>query len=103
MPLYVSLGKATMQGVQKIREVGQRYEANRRMYEGMGVKLVGLYALMGEYDYLSIVEAPDNETALKAAVAVSSRGNSTWVTMPAVPIEQFSQLVGDIGETTHQG
>lgn len=98
MPLYVSLGKATMQGVQKIREVGKRYEANRKMYDGMGVKLVALYALMGEYDYLSIVEAPDNETAMKAAVAVSSRGNSTWVTLPAIPIEEFSQLVSDMGE-----
>jgi len=96
MPIYVSLGKTTMQGVQKIREVSQRYDANRKMYEEMGVKIVQVYALMGEYDYLSIVEAPDNETAMKAAVAVASRGNSTWVTMPAISIEEFGQLVSDL-------
>ena len=47
------------------------------------------YALMGQYDFLNIIEAPDEETMAKAAIMLASRGTMRTTTLPAIPVEQL--------------
>lgn len=97
MPLYVALGKATAVGAADLRGTAERYSENRRALEANGARVVSGYAVLGHYDFLFIIEAPDNETAMKLSALTASRGTSLYETMPIVPIEQFFGLVRDMG------
>jgi uncharacterized protein with GYD domain len=97
MPLYCALGKATPVGAADLRGTAERYGENRRALEAHGAKIVAGYACMGAYDFLFIIDAPDNETAMLLSTVTASRGTSQYETMPIVPIEQFFEMVANIG------
>jgi uncharacterized protein with GYD domain len=97
MPLYCALGRATPIGAADLRGTAERYEQNRRALEAYGAKVVAGYACLGHYDFLFIIDAPDNATAMRLSALTASRGTSQYETMPIIPIEQFFELVGDIG------
>jgi uncharacterized protein with GYD domain len=82
-------GAATLhEAPERLREVNAEVEA-------LGVKVVEQYALLGQYDFLNIIEAPDDVTVTRLAITLSSRGTMKTVTMPAVPVEEFiSRLQG---------
>ena len=52
---YVTLYKLTDQGIKEIKSAPQRIEANKKALDAVGGKMIGLYATMGEYDYVSVV------------------------------------------------
>ncbi len=97
MPLYCALGRATPVGAADLRGTAERFEQNKRALEVHGAKIIASYACLGEYDFLTIFEAPDNETAMRLSAVTASRGTSQYVTMPIVPIEEFFSIVSDIG------
>jgi uncharacterized protein with GYD domain len=55
----------------------------------MGVKVIDQYALLGDYDFLNIVEAPDHDTMARMAISLAARGTLKTRTMPAIPIDEF--------------
>jgi uncharacterized protein with GYD domain len=57
--------------------------------EAMGAKILSQYVVLGNYDFLNVVEAKDNETIAKISVELGSRGTIQINTLPAIPIEQF--------------
>ena len=57
--------------------------------EALGLKVHAQYALMGQYDFLNILEAPDEETMAKAAIMLASRGTMRTTTLPAIPVDQL--------------
>ncbi|HSL92811.1 MAG TPA: GYD domain-containing protein, partial [Candidatus Limnocylindrales bacterium] len=57
--------------------------------EGMGAKVLGQYAVLGMYDFVNVVEAPNNETMAKISVGLGARGTIQIMTLPAMPIDQF--------------
>ena len=59
----------------------------------MGVEIIAQYAVLGPYDYISIVEAPDNETIAHLSVDLGSRGTVQIMTLPAIPLERFGQAL----------
>lgn len=97
MPLYCALGKTTPIGSADPRGTAERYEQNRRALEAFGARIVAGYACLGHYDFLFIIDAPDNETAMRLSALTASRGTSQYETMPIVPIEDFFSMVSDIG------
>jgi uncharacterized protein with GYD domain len=56
----------------------------------MGARVIGQYAVLGAYDFVSIVEAPNNETMARISVELGSRGMVQIMTRPATPIEDFT-------------
>ncbi len=89
MSTYIILSNLTDEGAQTIKNnPGRIKEVNKEM-EGLGVKLISQYALLGPYDFLSLVEAPDNETIARVAAELSSRGGVKVMTMAAIPIDDF--------------
>jgi len=97
MPLFCALGKTTPVGSADLQGTAERYSQNRRALEAHGARIIAGYACLGQYDFLFILEAPDNETALRLSALTASRGTSQYETMPIVPIERFFEMVGDIG------
>jgi uncharacterized protein with GYD domain len=67
-------------------------EVNKEV-EAMGVKILKQYALLGSYDFINIVEAPNNETVMKMSVEIGSRGSVHLMTLPALPVEEFIKKI----------
>ena len=86
---YVMLSSLSESGRKVIRErPGWIRKVNREL-EGKGVKVLAQYALLGPYDFVTIVEAPDNETVSAVSIELGARGSVHMMTMPAIPLDRF--------------
>jgi uncharacterized protein with GYD domain len=89
MPTYVLLSSLTDQGRKTIRARPSRIKQVNKEIENMGAKVVAQYALLGPYDFVNVIEAKDNKAIAKISVELGSRGSVQFLTMPAIPIEEF--------------
>ncbi|HID18516.1 TPA: GYD domain-containing protein [Candidatus Bathyarchaeota archaeon] len=91
MPIYVMLTTLTSEGRKTLKDRPERlFEVNKEV-EAMGVKILAQYAVLGPYDFVNILEAPDNETISRVAVELGSRGTLQTLTLTAIPAEQLVQ------------
>jgi uncharacterized protein with GYD domain len=93
MPHYLILSTLTDEGRRTLKQKPERILEVNREIEAMGVKIHKQYALLGQFDFANLVEAPDNETIMKMSVEIGSRGSVQLVTLPALPIEEFVRKV----------
>lgn len=93
MPTYIILMKFTDQGIKTVKEAPQRIEAATKGLEAMGGKLIGLYVTMGEYDYVSIGEAPNDDVVMTFLLGLGAAGNVRTTTLKAFTKEEFVELV----------
>ena len=89
MPIYLMLTTLTDQGRKTIRENPDRIREVNKEVELMGVKVLHQYALLGQYDFVNIIEAPSDVIAAKLAINLSSRGTVQTLTLTAMPIEDL--------------
>lgn len=89
MSTYIILSNLTDEGARTIKNNPGRIQEVNKELEELGVKLISQYALLGPYDFISVVEAPDNETIAQVAGELSSRGSVKVMTMAAIPIDDF--------------
>jgi uncharacterized protein with GYD domain len=90
MPTYVLMSTLTDEGRKTVKERPDRIREVNRELEGMGARVLSQYAVLGAYDFVSIVEAPNNETIARISVELGSRGTVQIMTLPAIPIEDFT-------------
>ncbi len=93
MAIFVALGNATDDGIRNLEAMGIRHKRAVERAEKHGAKVIGSYALLGQYDYLVILEAPDIKTAAKVLTKEAQRGNVRYQTMAALPMEEFAELL----------
>ena len=89
MPYYLMLTNLTDEGRRTIKVHPRRMQEVTEEVEGMGVKVLAQYALLGQYDFCNILEAPDDETISRVAVELSARGTLQTLTMSAIPLSDF--------------
>lgn len=89
MAIYVMLTTLTDEGRKTIKENPQRIKAVNKEVEAIGVKILAQYALLGPYDFVNILEAPDNKAISKVAIELGSRGTLQTMTMAAMTIDEF--------------
>jgi uncharacterized protein with GYD domain len=89
MPYYVMLTNLTDDGRKTIKVYPRRIQEVTEEVEGKGVKVLAQYALLGQYDFCNILEAPDDETISRVAVELSARGTLQTLTMSAIPLSDF--------------
>ena len=89
MPTYAMLSTLGPDGWATLRENPERLRQVNDEVESLGLKVVGQYALMGEFDFLNILEAPDESSMARAAVMLAARGTLKTRTLQAIPIEEF--------------
>lgn len=89
MAYYIVLSTLTDEGRKTLKEKPERIIEVNKEIEKMGVKVVKQYAVLGPYDFVNIVEAPDNMTVMKTSVELGSRGSVQLLTLAAVPVEDF--------------
>ena len=93
MPKYVMLSTLGPDGAARLREDPQRLKAVNAELEDMGVKVLEQYALLGQFDFLNILEAPDEATMAKVATMLGARGTLKTLTLTAIPIDEFVALL----------
>lgn len=86
---YIFLVKLTNQGMTGIKGVGKRYDAFKKLVESKGGKLVAEYATFGPYDYVIVLDLPNDQAALEVSVGTGSKGNVTIETCRAFPFSEF--------------
>ncbi len=89
MPIYVLLSRLTDEGCETIKKNPERIKEVNKEVEEMGGKVLSQYAILGPYDFINIVEAPDNETISKISLELASRGSVRIKTLPAVDLDSF--------------
>ncbi len=89
MATYIMLSTLTDEGAKTIRENPDRIKEVNQEIEALGVKVVSQYATLGPYDFVNIVEAPDNPTIARVSAELSSRGSIRLQTLAAIPIDDF--------------
>tara|TARA_B100000700_G_scaffold4277_1_gene4881 strand:+ start:3706 stop:3930 length:225 start_codon:yes stop_codon:yes gene_type:complete len=57
--------------------------------ESMGIKILSQYATLGPFDFVNVVEAPDNDSISKLSIELTSRGTIQITTLPAINIDTF--------------
>jgi uncharacterized protein with GYD domain len=97
MPAYVSLINWTDQGVKNFRDTVRRAEDFRKAVEQAGGRVRELLWTVGEYDIVSVMEAPDDETATALLLQVSSLGNVRTKTMKAFNADEMNAIIGRTG------
>ena len=89
MPIYVMLTKLTNEGRKSVMNYPQRvFEVNKEVEE-MGAKLIAQYALLGEYDFVNILEAPSSEVISRVSAQLGSRGTLEPMTMAAITMQDY--------------
>jgi uncharacterized protein with GYD domain len=89
MPYYILLSNLTDEGWKTVREKPERIKEVNRELEAFGVRVIRQYAVLGPYDFVNLVEAPDNETIAKVSIELGFRGTIKILSIPAIPIDEF--------------
>ena len=89
MAIYIMLTTLTSEGRRTIKENPRRIKEVNKEVEAMGVKILAQYALLGPYDFINILEAPDSKTVSKVAIELGSRGTLETMTMAAMTLDDF--------------
>ncbi len=94
MPMYLMLSTVGPEGMATLRENPQRLREVNGEVEAMGVRVVSQWALLGPYDFATILDAPDEKTVARVAVTLGARGTLKTKTLTAIPIDEFIDAVG---------
>ena len=94
---YIMFSKLTERGRDRVRTHPERILEVNHEVELRGCHVVAQYAMMGDYDFVTIIEAPDNGEMSRIAIELGARGTIDTTTYTAIPIEEFIEImrVGD--------
>lgn len=95
MPHYVTLVRWTDKGVQEVMDAPERFAGVIRMVENLGGK-IEIYSTMGEYDFVAIAEAPNDDVAMQAALQLESDGNARTTTMKAWTLDEAAKIIAKV-------
>jgi uncharacterized protein with GYD domain len=95
MATFLMLSTLGPEGMATLRQNPRRVMQVNSEVEAMGARVVAQWATLGEYDFATVIEAPDEKTVVRVAVALGARGTLKKKTMPAVPVEQFVALLSE--------
>lgn len=89
MAIYVALSTLTDEGRKTLKNRPERIKEVNKEIEAMGIRVLGQYAVLGPYDFMTLLDAPNNETVLKMSVELGSRGTVQLITLPALSVDEF--------------
>ncbi|MBV8821879.1 MAG: GYD domain-containing protein [Chloroflexi bacterium] len=92
MPTYISLVNLTEQGAREAKNAPERLRVFDEALREAGGRLVNFYLVMGQFDYIVITEAPDDETAARLILSTIAQGSLRTQTMRAFPRDEFEHI-----------
>ena len=94
MPKYIMLSKLSEQGLQTLRANPERLKAVNADVEELGAKVLHQWFVLGPYDFINIVEAPDAKTIARVGIAISARGSANLESYEAIEVDDLVTLLG---------
>jgi len=89
MATYILLSSLTDEGAETLKYKPDRLKEVNDELKALGAEVKQQFAVLGPYDFVNIVEAPDNETIARVSIEMASRGSIRILTLPAIPIDTF--------------
>jgi len=93
MPIYILLSSLSTQGVQTLKANPDRLREVNRDVEELGARVLHQWATLGEFEFVSVVEAPDPASVARVSVALGARGSTRIATLPALTVDEFIQTL----------
>jgi len=89
LPTYIMVSTLTPEGVQTIKNNPTRNREDNREIEQQGATVKAQWAVLGQFDFVNVVEAPDEKTIARVSLELASRGTAKYETLVAIPIDDF--------------
>jgi len=96
MPTYITLGKWTQQGIEKVKESPARLDGFKQLVKSAGGEVKGFYMVTGQYDIVVISEAPNDEAMAKVALATASKGGVKTETVRAFAEDEYRKIIAGL-------
>ena len=89
MPTYIMVSTLTPEGVKTVKENPGRIREVNREVEQLGATVRAQWAVLGRYDFINVIEAPDDRTMARISLELASRGTAKYESLAAIPVEGF--------------
>jgi uncharacterized protein with GYD domain len=89
MPTFVMLSTLTPEGVQTLKNNPQRIREVNKEVEQLGATVKAQWAVLGRFDFVNIIEAPDETTMARLSLELGSRGTARYESLVAIPVDDF--------------
>jgi uncharacterized protein with GYD domain len=96
MPTYISLAQYSHQGIQNVKQSPVRLEEAKQAFRKAGAEMKAFYLTMGQYDFITIIEAPSDEIMARIALALGGQGNVRTETMRAFTEDEYRKVIGGL-------
>jgi uncharacterized protein with GYD domain len=96
MSTYIILGNFTQKGIEKIKDAPSRLDAIKQAARAAGGEIKAFYLVMGQYDFVSIAEAPDDQSFARVLLAAASQGTFRSETLRAIPENEYRSIVASL-------
>jgi uncharacterized protein with GYD domain len=95
MPTFMMLSILGPEGFATVRDNPARIREVNDEVEAMGATVLHQYAVMGQWDFLTVIEAPDQTTMLRITTTLAARGTLKTHTLGAIPIDDYIESLGE--------
>ena len=89
MPTFIMLTTLSTEGVQTVKNNPSRIREVNKEIESLGASVKAQWATLGRYDFVNVVEAPDEKTMARVSMELGSRGTARYESLAAIPIDEF--------------
>jgi uncharacterized protein with GYD domain len=93
MPTYIMLNRYTLQGIENVKQSPARIDALKQVFKTNGAEIKEVFAVMGAYDTVLVVEAPDDETCARLSLSIGAAANVHVETLRAFTEDEFRRIV----------
>ncbi len=94
MATYIMLANWTDQGARNVRDSPRRLDAAKKLLQDMGGDFRAVFLTMGDYDLVSVLEAPDDQAVAKFLLSVGALGSVRTTTLKAFPEAEYRDIMG---------
>jgi uncharacterized protein with GYD domain len=96
MPTYITLFRWTQQGIEKVKESPARLDKAKQLFQQLGGEVKSTYLVMGQYDFVIVSEAPDDETIARISLAAGSQGAVRSETLRAFTEGEYRKIIATL-------
>jgi uncharacterized protein with GYD domain len=89
VPTFIMLTVLTPEGVQTVKNNPARIREVNKEIESLGATVKAQWAALGRFDFINVVEAPDEKTMARVSMELGSRGTARYESLAAIPIDEF--------------
>jgi uncharacterized protein with GYD domain len=89
MATFIMLSTLTPEGVQTVKNNPSRIREVNKEIEQLGANVKAQWAVLGRFDFINVIEVPDEQTMARVSLELGSRGTARYESLPAIPVDDF--------------